>query len=237
MSNAPSPVLLVSTDFDGTLVEHGAPAPFSPRLLEVFTALRERGVRWVINTGRSLASLEEGLESFALPIQPDFAITTEREVFRPASNGRGWEDFGDWNSVCAQRHDALFAGRRANAAGTGRLRATGHRGRTALRTPHPRARPRGRTGGDRRPGRHGNGLHRGANRPTARGLAGLFLPAQFHLPELLPRGLRQGHQSCGVRAADRGRGGRDVRGRRPPERSAHAQRAACPARRLSGQLH
>ena len=109
MSTASSPVLLVSTDFDGTLVEHGVPTPFSPLLLEVFTALRERGVRWVINTGRSLSSLEEGLESFALPIQPDFAITTEREVFRPAANGHGWEDFGDWNAVCAQRHDALFA--------------------------------------------------------------------------------------------------------------------------------
>ena len=108
MSHAPSPVLLVSTDFDGTLVEHGVPAPVSPLLLEVFTALRERGVRWVINTGRSLPSLEEGLESFALPIHPDYAITTEREVFRPRSNGHGWEDFGDWNTVCAERHDALF---------------------------------------------------------------------------------------------------------------------------------
>ena len=108
MSNVPSPILLVSTDFDGTLVEHGAPTPFSPLLLEVFTALRQRGVQWVINTGRSLPSLDEGLESFALPIQPDYAITTEREVFRPLRSGRGWEDFGDWNTVCAERHDTLF---------------------------------------------------------------------------------------------------------------------------------
>ena len=109
MSNLLSPVLLVSTDFDGTLVEHGTPTPFSPLLLEVFSALRERGVRWVINTGRTLSSLEEGLEAFALPIQPDYAITTERELFRPAGNGHGWEDFGDWNTVCARRHDALFS--------------------------------------------------------------------------------------------------------------------------------
>ena len=109
MSNASSPVLLVSTDFDGTLVEHGVPTPFSPSLLEVFTTLRERGVRWVINTGRTLPSLEEGLDCFALPIQPDYAITTEREVFRPAASGHGWEDFGDWNAVCARQHDALFA--------------------------------------------------------------------------------------------------------------------------------
>lgn len=109
MSHAPSPVLLVSTDFDGTLVEHGVPAPFSPLLLEVFSALRERGVRWVINTGRTLSSLEEGLEAFALPIHPDYVITTERELFQPAANGHGWTDLGDWNRRCARAHDELFA--------------------------------------------------------------------------------------------------------------------------------
>ena len=109
MSNAPSPVSLISTDFDGTLVEHGNPAPFSPLLVEILHALRARGVRWAINTGRSLSSLEEGLESFALPIHPDFAITTEREIFRPAAQGRGWEDFGPWNARCARLHDELFA--------------------------------------------------------------------------------------------------------------------------------
>ena len=109
MSHAPSPVLLISTDFDGTLVEHGVPAPFSPELIEVFNALRGRGVRWVINTGRSLPSLEEGLESFGFPIHPDFIITTEREIFQPAPNGHGWEDYGEWNRVCARRHDEVFA--------------------------------------------------------------------------------------------------------------------------------
>ncbi len=108
MSSSPNPVLLISTDFDGTLVEHGNPAPFSPLLVEILHALRARGVRWVINTGRSLSSLEEGLESFALPIHPDFVITTEREVFQPAARGRGWEDLGPWNARCARLHDELF---------------------------------------------------------------------------------------------------------------------------------
>ena len=109
MSSSSSPVLLISTDFDGTLVEHGNPAPFSPVLVEILHALRARGVRWAINTGRSLSSLEEGLESFALPIHPDFVITTEREIFRPAPRGRGWEDFGPWNARCARLHSELFA--------------------------------------------------------------------------------------------------------------------------------
>ena len=104
-----APVLLISTDFDGTLVEHGNPAPFSPLLVEILTALRGRGVRWAINTGRTLPWLEDGLQSFALPIQPDFAITAERAIHQPAANGHGWEDLGDWNIVCERRHDALFA--------------------------------------------------------------------------------------------------------------------------------
>ena len=108
MSNAPSPVQLISTDFDGTLVEHGNPAPFSPLLVEILHTLRARGVCWAINTGRSLSSLEEGLESFALPIHPDFVITTEREIFQPAANGHGWEDFGPWNERCARLHTELF---------------------------------------------------------------------------------------------------------------------------------
>ena len=107
-SSARAPVRLISTDFDGTLIEHGAPAPFSPVLVEVLTALRERGVRWAINTGRTLDGLEEGLESFALPVQPDFALTAEREIHQPGPDGRGWVDLGDWNARCAEAHKAMF---------------------------------------------------------------------------------------------------------------------------------
>ncbi len=103
------PVRLISTDFDGTLVEHGNPAPFSPLLVEILTVLRGRGVRWAINTGRTLPWLVDGLQAFSLPIQPDFAITAEREIYQPAANGHGWRDLGDWNAACARRHDELFA--------------------------------------------------------------------------------------------------------------------------------
>lgn len=105
----PAPLLLLSTDFDGTLVEHGNPAPFAPLLMDVFAALRERGVRWAINTGRTLPSLEEGLETFALTVHPDFALTSERDLYRRSADGRRWEDFGDWNARCLADHQALFA--------------------------------------------------------------------------------------------------------------------------------
>ena len=103
-----APVLLISTDFDGTLVEHGNPAPFSPELVKVLHALRGRGVRWAINTGRTLPWMVDGLTAFSLPIHPDYAITAEREIYEPAPNGNGWRDLGDWNAVCRERHEVLF---------------------------------------------------------------------------------------------------------------------------------
>ena len=110
MIPARAPIRLISTDFDGTLVEHGNAAPFAPLLVEVLHALRRHGVRWAINTGRTMPMLAEALRTFALPIQPDFALTSEREVFRPAAGGGGWEDFGDWNERCARVHREFFAG-------------------------------------------------------------------------------------------------------------------------------
>jgi hydroxymethylpyrimidine pyrophosphatase-like HAD family hydrolase len=105
-----APILLISTDLDGTLIEHGNPAPYAPLLIEVLHALRRHGVRWAINTGRTMPMLREAMESFALPIQPDFALTSEREIFRPAADGDGdWEDFGDWNERCARVHREFFA--------------------------------------------------------------------------------------------------------------------------------
>jgi hydroxymethylpyrimidine pyrophosphatase-like HAD family hydrolase len=68
--------------------------------------LQQTGVIWAINTGRSVRLLEEGLEDFGFPLQPDFILTSERDVFRPTA--AGWEPFGDWNERCAQAHAALF---------------------------------------------------------------------------------------------------------------------------------
>jgi HAD superfamily hydrolase (TIGR01484 family) len=104
------PLLLISTDFDGTLVEHGNPTPFSPLLIDTLHALRRRGVRWAINTGRTLPLLIEALTVFDLPVQPDFALTSEREIYQPAPDGSGrWVDFGDWNERAASAHRQFFA--------------------------------------------------------------------------------------------------------------------------------
>lgn len=101
-------IKLISTDFDGTLVNHNEKPPVSPALFDLFLELRDKGVLWAINTGRAVHHIVEGLEEFQFPLQPDFMLTSEREVFRRKANGRGWEDFGDWNERCIRAHDELF---------------------------------------------------------------------------------------------------------------------------------
>ncbi len=102
-------IRLLSTDFDGTLVAHDSDPVLDPRCMEMLQALKEDGALWAINTGRSVQLLESGLEDFAFPVHPDFILTSERDIFRPAADGRRWEAYGDWNSRVARDHSALFA--------------------------------------------------------------------------------------------------------------------------------
>jgi HAD superfamily hydrolase (TIGR01484 family) len=102
-----SQIRLLSVDFDGTLVRNWAPPPYPEELVEILNELRQNGVLLAINTGRTVRLVEEALGSTGFPVRPDFALTSEREVFR--WNGSTWEDFGGWNSRCRQEHDTLFA--------------------------------------------------------------------------------------------------------------------------------
>ena len=101
-------IRLLSTDFDGTLVAHGADPVLDPECMETIKQLQAQGVPWAINTGRSVDLLESGLADFEFPIQPDFILTSERDIFRPSSNGGKWEPFGDWNERVARDHANLF---------------------------------------------------------------------------------------------------------------------------------
>jgi HAD superfamily hydrolase (TIGR01484 family) len=104
-----SPIKLLSIDFDGTLVSRVSEPVLDVQCMEIIGELQRRGVIWAINTGRSVDLLESGLADFEFPIRPDFILTTERDVFRPASNGDKWEPFGDWNERCARDHSELFS--------------------------------------------------------------------------------------------------------------------------------
>jgi hypothetical protein len=103
------PIRLLSTDFDGTLVAHDTDPVFDPECLRLIQELQNDGAVWAINTGRSVQLLESGLLDFAFPVHPDFILTSERDVFRPAKNGRRWEPYGDWNERVARDHEELFA--------------------------------------------------------------------------------------------------------------------------------
>lgn len=75
---------LVSLDYDGTLKPEGGEVEeaFWPLVLR----LRPLGLRWGINTGRSLLKLAAELAS--LPVAPDFVCTCERYVYLADAAGR-----------------------------------------------------------------------------------------------------------------------------------------------------
>jgi HAD superfamily hydrolase (TIGR01484 family) len=102
-------IRLLSIDFDGTLVSRPTEPLFNWPCMELIHELKDAGAIWAINTGRSVDLLEKGLAEFALPIRPNFILTTERDVFRPGKNGDQWEPFGDWNDRCARDHAELFS--------------------------------------------------------------------------------------------------------------------------------
>lgn len=100
-------IKLLSTDFDGTLVDHHANPGVHPALFTVLRELRGAGVQWAINTGRALWHAEDGLKEYRFPIDPDFLLVEERDIYRRTRNG-GWEPLGDWNTRAARDTDALF---------------------------------------------------------------------------------------------------------------------------------
>src|SRR5436853_2362000 len=106
-------IQLLSIDFDGTLVSRATDPVFDAQCMGLIRELQDAGTVWAINTGRSVDLLETGLAEFALPIRPDFILTTERDVFRPGRNGEKWEPFGDWNQRCARDHADLFLSARS----------------------------------------------------------------------------------------------------------------------------
>ncbi len=98
---------LISTDFDGTLIEPGTEGRCSASFAAALDDHAGRGGLWAINTGRSLEHTLQGLEHFRPPVSPDFLLTNERDVFR-RGEGIGWVAHGPWNETCRQRHTELF---------------------------------------------------------------------------------------------------------------------------------
>ncbi|MBR5895142.1 MAG: HAD hydrolase family protein [Akkermansia sp.] len=77
---------LVSLDYDGTLRSESEP-PVAPAFFELMATWRSFGVRWGINTGRSLDYLLQELIPCS-PVLPDFICTCERYVYLSDKEGR-----------------------------------------------------------------------------------------------------------------------------------------------------
>jgi hydroxymethylpyrimidine pyrophosphatase-like HAD family hydrolase len=99
---------LLSTDFDGTIINHDAKPSVVPEMIVALQELRAAGVKWAVNTGRTLWHMDDGLKrEFALPVQPDYAIVEERDIYHREEDG-AWKPFGDWNERGMRDHDELY---------------------------------------------------------------------------------------------------------------------------------
>jgi HAD superfamily hydrolase (TIGR01484 family) len=102
----PLPIQLISTDFDGTLHAEFETPPVPLDLQMLIADLQAQGAKWVINTGRDLSSVMEGIARSRLTIKPDYLVVVEREIHVRA--GPQYESCADWNEGCRRSHDDLF---------------------------------------------------------------------------------------------------------------------------------
>jgi len=101
------PIKLISTDFDGTLFAEFEKPPIPESIVTLLGDLQSRGAKWVINTGRDMASLMETLARSGIPIQPDYLVLVEREIF--FHDGARYVGLEEWNTACARDHAELYA--------------------------------------------------------------------------------------------------------------------------------
>ena len=220
-------IRLLSTDFDGTLVAHHADPVLDARCMELIRELQEGGAIWAINTGRSRQLLESGLMDFDFPVHPDFILTSERDVFRRAENGRHWEPFGDWNSRVARIIAELYSSAAPVYADVLDFVQRNTRARD-----HSRGARSGRVD---RAERRRDGADHCIHRRSARRASEVPLPAQHRLSAVLPCRLPQGRGASGAAAADRDPARADVRRGRSCERYLDARWRLRAISRLPGE--
>ena len=99
-------IQLISTDFDGTLHADFENPPVPLDLQEIIGGLQRQGAKWVINTGRDLPGVMEGIARARLNIRPDYLVVVEREIhFHENSQYTAHEL---WNAGCRRAHEELF---------------------------------------------------------------------------------------------------------------------------------
>ena len=187
--------------------------------------MRARGVLWAVNTGRVLWHIEEGLRELKFPFEPDYVLTSEREVFHRGPDGR-WQDYGDWNVRCAAGARRCSSPQRARCSPTSKHYLANH---TKAHPIYEGERLIGLAAeSDDEMDRVVEFLARECVR-----VPGFPVHAQFDLRALLPRGLQQRHGARRTRAAHRHFARSDFRRGRSLQRSADAR---WPARGLGRRV-
>jgi HAD superfamily hydrolase (TIGR01484 family) len=100
------PVRLISTDFDGTIFAESESPSIAAVLQQTLRAAQLGGARWVINTGRDLASLLDAAQSATHALTADYLVLVEREIY--VRNGKDFDPLPHWNRRCHEDHAALF---------------------------------------------------------------------------------------------------------------------------------
>ena len=98
---------LISTDFDGTLHAESEDPPVPHDLQILIGDLQRQGAKWVINTGRDLSSVMEGIARCRLSIRPDYLVVVEREIY--CHEPPQYVGAQAWNMACKLAHEELFA--------------------------------------------------------------------------------------------------------------------------------
>src|SRR5437867_2997117 len=109
------PIRLISTDFDGTLHADCENPPVPLDLQELIGDLQRQGAKWVINTGRDLSSVMEGIARARLTIRPDYLVVVEREIY--CHRASRYVEAEEWNQGCKSAHQELFARVEADVPG------------------------------------------------------------------------------------------------------------------------
>lgn len=109
------PIQLISTDFDGTLHADFETPPVPLDLQALIAELQSQGAKWVINTGRDLSSVMEGIARARLTIKPDYLVVVERDIY--LHQGMQYDPCETWNGGCRAAHEQLFKRVRADVPG------------------------------------------------------------------------------------------------------------------------
>ena len=98
---------LICTDFDGTIHDDRCDPPIAPEFEAAVLAHQQRGVKWVVNTGRELSSLLEELARSEIKARPDYLVVVEREIY--IHQRAQYVAHQEWNDRCDSVHARMFA--------------------------------------------------------------------------------------------------------------------------------